>query len=395
MTILLAALIALLLGQSPPPQVKTGPPTRPATPADPQPKGSRTVVTPIESVVGASLAWDYSDEYLQGSYVAEEGATPIPYTITAFRVQWSPTVPDQPIGLPVLATLPNGVKTYGVPLPSDLAAGSHTVAVRACPTPAAVPCSDPLTMTFTIDPPPTQMVTVAPSSATGAQTLTITYNCAGNCRPNDWIGMFPKGVNDAELWWPGAYTGGKASGTYTAPANLCTMKECQIRYCVESWNYDCPVGTPFVVSTNGPVDCVVSDWGPWSAWSEWTGIDTTTEMRTRTRRREITTLPANQGIACPPLEETETETRPIAAPLLAPVVNGARCTWDLTADPPSGDGWRAQFQQDNQNVGNADTTAPYTRRVTVDVGGPYLFRVIWTKAGAPDQTTGTSERRCQ
>lgn len=53
-----------------------------------------------------------------------------------------------------------------------------------------------------------------------------------------------------------------------------------------------------------PVNCVVSDWGPWSAW---TPISSTTEQRTRTRT--VITPASNGGTPCPPL--TETETRPI------------------------------------------------------------------------------------
>jgi len=56
-----------------------------------------------------------------------------------------------------------------------------------------------------------------------------------------------------------------------------------------------------------PVDCVVSEFG---AWSDWQPISDTEEERTRTR--PIVTYPANGGVTCPPL--TETETRPISLP---------------------------------------------------------------------------------
>lgn len=52
-----------------------------------------------------------------------------------------------------------------------------------------------------------------------------------------------------------------------------------------------------------PVNCRVSEWGPWSAWAP---ISATQEQRSRSR--EITTAPANGGAACPPLVEVETRT---------------------------------------------------------------------------------------
>jgi hypothetical protein len=54
-----------------------------------------------------------------------------------------------------------------------------------------------------------------------------------------------------------------------------------------------------------PVDCVVSEFGAWSAWQSISGTE---EQRTRTRT--ILTHPANGGAACPYL--TETETRPLS-----------------------------------------------------------------------------------
>lgn len=54
-----------------------------------------------------------------------------------------------------------------------------------------------------------------------------------------------------------------------------------------------------------PVDCVVSEWGAWSAWT-----DNGDGTESRTRTRTIVTEPSNGGAACPAL--TETETRPIA-----------------------------------------------------------------------------------
>jgi hypothetical protein len=210
--------------------------------------------------------------------------------------------------------------------------------------------------------------------------------------------MFPPGTaNDpgGELWWPGIYTDGKASGSYTVAANRCTPGNCLIRYCLSD-GYYCPAAAPLTVTAAGPIDCVVSAWGEWSTWSEWKPLDTKTEYRTRTRTRTVTTPPANHGVECPTLEEVETETRPLTQPLMGPVVDAMRCTWQLSATPPDqSGGWRAQFRQGDLNVGNSDPSAPYSRSVTVDVGGPYAFSVVWTKTGQTAQTTSAVSKLCQ
>jgi hypothetical protein len=76
-----------------------------------------------------------------------------------------------------------------------------------------------------------------------------------------------------------------------------------------------------------PVDCVVS---AWSAWSPWVPISATQEQRTRTRT--VVTAPANGGVGCPPL--TETETRAIVPPV-------DPCAVPLTLTINRNNGWPA------------------------------------------------------
>lgn len=61
-----------------------------------------------------------------------------------------------------------------------------------------------------------------------------------------------------------------------------------------------------------PVNCVVSGWSEWT-WSAWT-VSGTTETRTGTRTRTVTTPAANGGTACPALSETVSESRPYTSP---------------------------------------------------------------------------------
>lgn len=72
---------------------------------------------------------------------------------------------------------------------------------------------------------------------------------------------------------------------------------------------------PFVqagaVAKPDAVDCVVSAWSDWGAWSPWTPVTATTEQRTHTRTRTVTTPASNGGAACPALTETEPETRTV------------------------------------------------------------------------------------
>lgn len=61
-----------------------------------------------------------------------------------------------------------------------------------------------------------------------------------------------------------------------------------------------------------PVDCVVSAWSAWS-YTAWT-VSGSTETRTGTRTRTVTTQPANGGAACPSLTDTTAESRPYIPP---------------------------------------------------------------------------------
>jgi hypothetical protein len=388
--------LALIVGQTPAGKLQTKPASKSQLPRPPV-VGPRVVGPVLESTEGLRLAWDYPDEDLKGEWAASAETAPIKYAITEFRVQWSEAVPPAAVGMPVLSEYPGG-KTYATPLPpGPWAVGIHTIALRACPTPSAVPCSEPSTVSFTVDPPPPYTLTVAPNTTTSAATVTITFNCVRDCGLRDWIGMFPLGQNEAgaDLWWPNVYTDGKASGSYTAPASACTPGKCSVHYCTND-SYVCPVGAPLTVTAAGPIDCVVSEWSAWSAWSAWKPIDQTLEGRTRSRTRTITTEPANHGVACPPLEEVESETRPLAPPLMAPAATAIRCNWQLTANPPdAAGGWRAQFRRDGTDVGNPDGSPPYSRNVQVDAGGPYAFSVVWTKTGQSAQTSVSASKVCE
>ena len=86
-----------------------------------------------------------------------------------------------------------------------------------------------------------------------------------------------------------------------APANSSITYRCQ-RATVVRWVADAPV----------PVNCAVSAWSAY-AWSAWS-VTGTTETRTGTRTRTVTTQPANGGTACPALSEMTTETRPYTPP---------------------------------------------------------------------------------
>ena len=58
-----------------------------------------------------------------------------------------------------------------------------------------------------------------------------------------------------------------------------------------------------------PVDCVVSLWSEFGPWTPIIGSNPPMESRTRTRT--VVTQPANGGLACPVLEETETRLAPV------------------------------------------------------------------------------------
>ncbi len=98
-----------------------------------------------------------------------------------------------------------------------------------------------------------------------------------------------------------------------------------------------------VTPTPTPVNCVVSDWGPWSAWSP---VNSTTEQRSRTR--SVVTPASNGGQSCPAL--TETETRTITPPVVCQIAVEPSATLDhpagsgavsVTTSPANGCSWTA------------------------------------------------------
>ena len=68
-----------------------------------------------------------------------------------------------------------------------------------------------------------------------------------------------------------------------------------------------------------PVDCVVSEWGPWIP-GEWSACVNGERSREETRQRSVLVDPANGGSACPHLDENRVVTEACAAPPPAPVV---------------------------------------------------------------------------
>lgn len=64
----------------------------------------------------------------------------------------------------------------------------------------------------------------------------------------------------------------------------------------------------FKANAPAPVNCVVSEWGPWSD-PPWLDCADGMQSRTIVRTRTIVTQPANGGTACPSLVETQAQTR--------------------------------------------------------------------------------------
>ncbi len=96
-------------------------------------------------------------------------------------------------------------------------------------------------------------------------------------------------------------------------------------------------------------------------------------------------VPTPTPTPTPTVTPTPTPT-PIAAPLSTIAVK--TCSVTLTAVPPSGTGWRAQFKRDaNVSVGTLDAAAPFSRTSTLNAG-TYSFYVVWSKL---DGTTVTSQ----
>lgn len=229
--------------------------------------------------------------------------------------------------MPGAGLAPGSTQTWTV---TGLPAGSVAFQIASfveytAPTESASPASL-ITITAAAQT-PAQTVTVTPTAAVQGQALAVQWTCSSGCGAKDWLGMFPKGVtgNGGDIQWPGSYTNGAASGSYSTFKAPNAVGAYEIRYCrhttVSPNGYDCAVAAPFTVSASTvPVDCVVSVWGEWSAWGP---ISATQEQRTRTRT--VVTPAANGGKPCPPL--TETETRLIQTP---PPVTKVECTYALT-----------------------------------------------------------------
>lgn len=62
-----------------------------------------------------------------------------------------------------------------------------------------------------------------------------------------------------------------------------------------------------------PVDCVVSEWGPWIP-GEWSACANGQQSREETRERAVLVAPANGGAACPTLDEDRVVTQACSAP---------------------------------------------------------------------------------
>lgn len=157
---------------------------------------------------------------------------------------------------------------------------------------------------------------------------------------------------------------------------------------------------------SGPavVDCVVSDWTMQSA-TNWSSCVNSTQTRTETWTRTITTQPANGGAACPALTETRTGsqscTSPPPADTFTAVVGITKCRVTVTDVPPTTQtGWGVQFRFNNAdgtftNIGNRDASAPYTRTSSEKAPGTYQVSAFWTRTGSTAVTHGPVTVVCE
>lgn len=91
-----------------------------------------------------------------------------------------------------------------------------------------------------------------------------------------------------------------------------------------------------------PIDCIVSDWSPWTPTNEWSACVNGQQTRTEQHARSIVTGPANGGAACPALSETRQAVQPCTSP---PPTTDADAIWKAMS---TGDGVSAAYGFDSQ-----------------------------------------------
>jgi hypothetical protein len=137
--------------------------------------------------------------------------------------------------------------------------------------------------------------------------------------------------------------------------------------CITRFNV---IGT-FKASPPPPVDCVVSEWGAWSD-PAWLACADGMQSRTIFRARTIVTQPANGGVACPSLVETQPQTR---------VCPGAAIlSWTLPSRNTDGTsltnlaGVRVHYGAlPNEPVNSVQLIGPLTRHVLYDLPAGTLY----------------------
>lgn len=353
--------------QAPPKAVASAAPRAMAVPAA-TPRVARVAVLP-------ALAWDHA--------VATPEAAPDHFEVQYDNGGWTA------VGLPLDSTS-GPSSSYSVSVASLTRGVLHTANIRAC---NATGCSElAVPFTFTLDPLQTSpdQTRVPPATSITDAAGAVWTIAADNRILKD--GQYSNGIGSVLTW-----CGGKVR-TYGRDLQWWVWTG-------TAWSAiggtDPCTSTPLPT----PVDCVVSAWSPFTVTVDWHPINATTEERTLTRTRTITTQPANGGAACPALTETTTETRPITTPttaVITGVAQNAKCKFVLTASgpPDATGGWGIQFRRVSStgstlaNIGQRDATAPYTRTTTEYAPGTYLFNGLWTKTGVASVQTPTITLTC-
>ena len=89
---------------------------------------------------------------------------------------------------------------------------------------------------------PTSAISVAPSVVVGGAPLTVTWSCAGECSPNDWLGIFQA---DEQLVWSNEVNLVGPTFTVAAPT---TPGAYEFRYCLVNAGPPCPSVAAFTVT---------------------------------------------------------------------------------------------------------------------------------------------------